>query len=311
MNTCPVDRRPFQSIIATKYNSKKILKEIQVEDKQNESENPEDDFTFCEVCGRSDREDRMLLCDGCDRGYHCECLIPQVELIPEGQWFCVNCLPGAHVTTVIIARPTTSRSATNNRLIARTNFSERIRRNVNRNRSERAVTFLSGFFDDEEDEEEMAPTRIAAVSRRKPIKRLKTRKAPKRRRRRKYVTKKTTIKTENGGSQVVVTKRLVKRRKKRRVVKRRRPTGLAATKLVKAAKKFISNQKQTPGSNVQARILNRFTQIQSNKAVEDYENQVKRSKQLFNNSELSLGNLNGLPMNKVNYLSTDLIEVNQ
>lgn len=28
----------------------------------------EDDPTFCEVCGRSDREDRLLLCDGCDAG---------------------------------------------------------------------------------------------------------------------------------------------------------------------------------------------------------------------------------------------------
>lgn len=28
----------------------------------------EEDPTFCEVCGRSDREDRLLLCDGCDAG---------------------------------------------------------------------------------------------------------------------------------------------------------------------------------------------------------------------------------------------------
>jgi len=26
------------------------------------------DNTFCEVCGRADREDRLLLCDGCDLG---------------------------------------------------------------------------------------------------------------------------------------------------------------------------------------------------------------------------------------------------
>lgn len=31
-------------------------------------EEEEEDPTFCEVCGRSDREDRLLLCDGCDAG---------------------------------------------------------------------------------------------------------------------------------------------------------------------------------------------------------------------------------------------------
>lgn len=33
----------------------------------------------------------MLLCDGCDNGYHCECLQPAIDLIPEGQWFCSDC----------------------------------------------------------------------------------------------------------------------------------------------------------------------------------------------------------------------------
>jgi len=37
-------------------------RELQVEDE------PVLDNTFCEVCGRADREDRLLLCDGCDLG---------------------------------------------------------------------------------------------------------------------------------------------------------------------------------------------------------------------------------------------------
>jgi len=36
--------------------------EMQVDDEL------EPDNTFCEVCGRADREDRLLLCDGCDLG---------------------------------------------------------------------------------------------------------------------------------------------------------------------------------------------------------------------------------------------------
>ena len=46
-----------------------------IEDKRLEN-NEETDFTYCEVCGACDREDTLLLCDGCDRGYHCECLNP-------------------------------------------------------------------------------------------------------------------------------------------------------------------------------------------------------------------------------------------
>lgn len=43
----------------------------------------------CERCGRSDREEVLLLCDGCDRAFHCDCLgLPGV---PEGDWFCPVC----------------------------------------------------------------------------------------------------------------------------------------------------------------------------------------------------------------------------
>ncbi|OTF70791.1 hypothetical protein BLA29_007658, partial [Euroglyphus maynei] len=50
-----------------------------------------DDVTYCEICGRCDREDRLLLCDGCDFGYHCECLVPPLETIPVDEWFCPDC----------------------------------------------------------------------------------------------------------------------------------------------------------------------------------------------------------------------------
>jgi hypothetical protein len=45
----------------------------------------------CTVCssGRSARS--ILLCDGCDKGYHTYCLTPRVEAIPKGKWFCPKC----------------------------------------------------------------------------------------------------------------------------------------------------------------------------------------------------------------------------
>ena len=51
----------------------------------------EPEQTFCEVCVRCDREDSMLLCDGCDKGYHMACLNPPLEEVPFGSWYCDNC----------------------------------------------------------------------------------------------------------------------------------------------------------------------------------------------------------------------------
>uniref|UniRef100_A0A8D0GH80 RING-type domain-containing protein n=1 Tax=Sphenodon punctatus TaxID=8508 RepID=A0A8D0GH80_SPHPU len=67
-NSCPVDRILFKSICVRVRYGGEILKKIPVENAQAQEEDGEDDPTFCEVCGRSDREDRLLLCDGCDAG---------------------------------------------------------------------------------------------------------------------------------------------------------------------------------------------------------------------------------------------------
>ena len=37
--------------------------------------------------------ERMLLCDGCDRGFHMYCLKPPLKTVPSGDWFCTNCKP--------------------------------------------------------------------------------------------------------------------------------------------------------------------------------------------------------------------------
>lgn len=50
------------------------------------------DTTVCEICYLGDREDCLLLCDVCDRGYHNSCL--KIKGIPEGEWLCPNCSVG-------------------------------------------------------------------------------------------------------------------------------------------------------------------------------------------------------------------------
>ena len=42
---------------------------------------------------KSGDEDEMLLCDGCDRGFHMSCLNPPLKKVPVGNWYCSDCRP--------------------------------------------------------------------------------------------------------------------------------------------------------------------------------------------------------------------------
>ena len=44
----------------------------------------------CEVYRRVNSPDTVLLCDGCNLGYHMECLTPPTLEVPLGEWFCLN-----------------------------------------------------------------------------------------------------------------------------------------------------------------------------------------------------------------------------
>lgn len=161
-NSCPVDRIVFNKICLRKNHGGQVQKVIALQ-KPVTAEGGELDQTNCEVCGQSDREDRLLLCDGCDAGYHMECLTPPLDAVPVEEWFCPRCSPsnvhsGASSTAAGGTVPTTSRRARASaagptRAIARTQQSERVRANVNRNRITQARTsseapMLSSWLDD-------------------------------------------------------------------------------------------------------------------------------------------------------------------
>lgn len=47
------------------------------------------DAITCHACGLGDREDVLMLCDGCDAAAHCDCM--GLEYVPFGDWWCPTC----------------------------------------------------------------------------------------------------------------------------------------------------------------------------------------------------------------------------
>ena len=52
---------------------------------------PSADFA-CEVCNSPEMADTMLLCDGCNTGWHMQCLDPPLKSVPKGDWLCPTCV---------------------------------------------------------------------------------------------------------------------------------------------------------------------------------------------------------------------------
>jgi len=46
----------------------------------------------CEVCFKHTNADALLLCDGCDKGYHFWCHKPKLAGVPKDDWFCCDCV---------------------------------------------------------------------------------------------------------------------------------------------------------------------------------------------------------------------------
>lgn len=100
VSTCPIDRKEFGKIIChTDYYTPTVTREITVvaEKKSDEAADgvltldDDEDLTYCRICTRSDREESMLLCDGCNQGYHMECLVPALQEVPAEFWYCDDC----------------------------------------------------------------------------------------------------------------------------------------------------------------------------------------------------------------------------
>ncbi|GMM37735.1 histone demethylase [Saccharomycopsis crataegensis] len=64
------------------------------ESDQEHSDEEEEDY-WCHACGGESDDAKILLCDGCNDGYHIYCLKPQLKSVPRGSWYCDECLVGS------------------------------------------------------------------------------------------------------------------------------------------------------------------------------------------------------------------------
>ena len=79
---------------------KKNLNDSDSDFAEDEDENDDDaaledaellDATICATCRLGDDPSNLVLCDGCDGGYHMYCLRPKLVSIPRGEWHCPSC----------------------------------------------------------------------------------------------------------------------------------------------------------------------------------------------------------------------------
>ncbi|GAB1210987.1 hypothetical protein ATERTT37_000097 [Aspergillus terreus] len=99
-NSCPICRRSFNLVELSDRIGGPVLSSYAVQDRVQVADvDPsmvidyvDDDFTDfqpCPVCGDSDNEELLLLCDGCDAPSHTYCV--GLDGVPSGPWYCARC----------------------------------------------------------------------------------------------------------------------------------------------------------------------------------------------------------------------------
>ncbi|KAE8166553.1 hypothetical protein BDV40DRAFT_237720 [Aspergillus tamarii] len=100
-NSCPICRRSFNVVELSDHIGGPVLSSYAVQDRVQVADvDPsmvieyieEDDlagFSPCLICGDSENEEFLLLCDGCDAPSHTYCL--GLDTVPSGPWYCSRC----------------------------------------------------------------------------------------------------------------------------------------------------------------------------------------------------------------------------
>ncbi|XP_066258635.1 PHD and RING finger domain-containing protein 1-like [Euwallacea similis] len=87
--TCPVDRIEYKAILVLDSRGK-VKEKLPIKPLAS-SESSNFLTIFCEVCGLFHSQHAMVICDGCNLGFHLFCLIPPMDSRPSGVWLCDDC----------------------------------------------------------------------------------------------------------------------------------------------------------------------------------------------------------------------------
>ena len=60
------------------------------------------------MCGLTEAEGTLVICDGCDSDHHLACLDPPLKEAPEGDFFCPQCITTRSLTSGATATTTTT-----------------------------------------------------------------------------------------------------------------------------------------------------------------------------------------------------------
>ncbi|EEH04212.1 PHD and RING finger domain-containing protein c [Histoplasma capsulatum G186AR] len=98
-NSCPICRQNFNMVELTHTVGGPVVSTYCVQDRVQVAEidpsmvmddlGDESDSQPCPICGYSDNEDVLLLCDGCDVAIHTYCV--GLDSVPSGPWHCSQC----------------------------------------------------------------------------------------------------------------------------------------------------------------------------------------------------------------------------
>lgn len=88
---------PGELVSSYKVEDKKQVSEFDAHRWAAENPDGDDDYSEeeeesvpCPVCNLADREDVLLLCDGCDAAYHTYCI--GLDCVPPSAWYCMECV---------------------------------------------------------------------------------------------------------------------------------------------------------------------------------------------------------------------------
>ncbi|XP_044760744.1 uncharacterized protein LOC123318198 [Coccinella septempunctata] len=247
VNTCPIDRQEYRLVFVKDGSSGRIVRRIPIE-KPAPPQEPPDDPICCEICGSGDREDRLLLCDGCDLGFHLECLTPALSEVPLDSWYCNVCrsdngfegdyspmrfvMPDEGFMRIL--RVNMGPRRTDTRLIPRTSQTERVISRILNHRSttDQATEQVVGHRL-EGPSGSSSTTGREQTAYRRTVRRKKNTKKRKRKTARKY---RTVYEVDEQTGDVISKKKQV------RVRKGRRRTGRNQTRTPKTVKKRLAQQ---------------------------------------------------------------------